>query len=883
MTVDYDYFGTLRGDPPDIGADEYSSGSPPASPTTYTFDPSGETTASNPIGNGWTLRSGTAFVSSAIAEGATPCGTKYWRMADSDTSLFHRFLAFDEIESTSIFDVLILFRRNNYTHSIITPMARLSATGDIAGYEGGLSDSADTIRIRKHTPSRSTVVSGPHSISDTVDEWIFVRFNCDGASLRAREWEPGNAEPETWTISGSDASYSDGTAGLYVYLAAAGYNDANVDIAWFSCGTGGASAPSPTLLSEPEISKEVYWSVCTFGTGDLKTGSPEISISGGVATLSIAQTGNIGIGCRITYDTTEVCFIRNMISQSVFQVVDIDGNIPANATAETVNSIRHEFASLSNAFSGAADVNHLNTSDLVSGEIKLFLVLYGDHDDDTPDTNATNAFTADSDYFVTLYSPGGGNESNIDWRAKGKDTGCYRLVNTTGGTHALNLTTAKCVMRDFTLKQASSGTSDECARISTPGTFDFTRIGFFCGDTLIASQDGVYYDQNDSATFNFESCVFNRIGRAGININSYQTSVTKTITVNMNSCTGFDIGHAATSDYAGFVSIHNNYASTTINVNIFNSIGLNCVQDVFNQNADVGTTNWNIDNGVDSDGSIDDCDGSAYKCLVDRTWSDVEGAADVIFQNVTTLPYDLSLKGTSANNQAIQMHGDGSGAGLVMPSVDILLQARPLNALYCCGAYEIQEEIIIYEAVKPEVRRERKENRKVLVKTDVNGDITDYGSIAIDKLPQIENIIENETLIMVHDKNADRFQQMERGIIASDFAKALAHNFRESSVVNGNGTAIRYRDGFQICYVHIPASESDAPDNAVGSIFRSDNVEWVFPMKFHRVFLVQGQCLDSGGWVTTGLPSSTSVNYREFSPSSTSARGVKIVAWGTWK
>ena len=66
-------------------------------------------------------------------------------------------------------------------------------------------------------------------------------------------------------------------------------------------------------------SKVVFYSASPFGTGDIKTGSPTLTISSGVATLSVAQTGNIGAGdcidfggsntkvyiapCRIGYDS----------------------------------------------------------------------------------------------------------------------------------------------------------------------------------------------------------------------------------------------------------------------------------------------------------------------------------------------------------------------------------------------------------------------------------------------------------------------------------------------------------------------------------------------------------------------------------------------------
>ena len=61
------------------------------------------------------------------------------------------------------------------------------------------------------------------------------------------------------------------------------------------------------------MASNVYYSISPFGTGDIKTGSPTITIAAGVATLSVAQTGNIGQGCRITYDTSKIAIVTLVI------------------------------------------------------------------------------------------------------------------------------------------------------------------------------------------------------------------------------------------------------------------------------------------------------------------------------------------------------------------------------------------------------------------------------------------------------------------------------------------------------------------------------------------------------------------------------------------
>ncbi|MCD6197488.1 MAG: hypothetical protein J7K15_02805 [Deltaproteobacteria bacterium] len=57
----------------------------------------------------------------------------------------------------------------------------------------------------------------------------------------------------------------------------------------------------------------VWYSCSPFGTGDIKTGSPTITISGGVATLSVAQASNIGCGDCIEYASTAVYIAPNRL------------------------------------------------------------------------------------------------------------------------------------------------------------------------------------------------------------------------------------------------------------------------------------------------------------------------------------------------------------------------------------------------------------------------------------------------------------------------------------------------------------------------------------------------------------------------------------------
>jgi hypothetical protein len=165
---------------------------------------------------------------------------------------------------------------------------------------------------------------------------------------------------------------------------------------------------------------DVFYSVCPYGSGDIMTGNPTISISGGVATLSVAQTGNIGQGCRITYNGTSVCYISLVNSPTSFNVVTATGGTPGNVSGQEVNSIAHEYASISAAIAGAMDADHLGSNDLT--DIMLNIPCYYDHDDYTPinSTTVIDGYTgAGPDNHIRLYAAAGGEQSIRDQRSHG--------------------------------------------------------------------------------------------------------------------------------------------------------------------------------------------------------------------------------------------------------------------------------------------------------------------------------------------------------------------------------------------------------------------------------------------------------------------------------
>lgn len=163
----------------------------------------------------------------------------------------------------------------------------------------------------------------------------------------------------------------------------------------------------------------VFYSVGQ-STSDLKTGSPTVTITSGAAVFSEAQTGNIGVGDRVTYNTSSIAYIsaKTNADQMHWTLVTATGGVPADITASTVVSIKHEYTSLNSAAAGIKDVNHLNTGDLVTGNYILNFPCYYDSGEDT--SASLSGFTTSSTNYLRIYTPYNTlTEANISQRHNG--------------------------------------------------------------------------------------------------------------------------------------------------------------------------------------------------------------------------------------------------------------------------------------------------------------------------------------------------------------------------------------------------------------------------------------------------------------------------------
>jgi hypothetical protein len=198
--------------------------------------------------------------------------------------------------------------------------------------------------------------------------------------------------------------------------------------------------------------ESLFYSVGT-SISDLKTGSPTVTISKGVATFSTAQTADIGVGDVITYDTNRTAYITGKNSQTSWDVSTEWGAYPTGSG--TVNSIKRTFNSMNDAMDGSNSGSYvlLGSAHLSTHKIKLKIACYADGTDDSLTEMSTDWLT-DSDYHITIYTPiDTVNECNNNQRHDGTVDGSgYTMESNDSTTYRWNLIVTPNYTKVFGLK-----------------------------------------------------------------------------------------------------------------------------------------------------------------------------------------------------------------------------------------------------------------------------------------------------------------------------------------------------------------------------------------------------------------------------------------------
>lgn len=256
----------------------------------------------------------------------------------------------------------------------------------------------------------------------------------------------------------------------------------------------------------------------------------------------------------------------------------------------------------------------------------------------------------------------------------------YRLVVSSGAT-CLTVNNDGAIIDRLALVQAGGGISDECIRIAIADATIIISNGIIRSTTNTADQDGIF-SSSSGVNVTIENCIIYGFARAGIQAQVLAGFVQ---TWNLNSITIWDCALDLAESGAGGISLLMG-GGRTYNVNIFNTCILDCnspASDDYNEASAGGTGNWDIHNSIDSDGSITGRDPGAVGAIQNRIVTDngSPGVGDfVIFEDITTTPFDLLLQDNSVDNDAQDAHSATSGAGRTLPILDIAGDIRERGA-----------------------------------------------------------------------------------------------------------------------------------------------------------------------------------------------------------
>jgi len=404
-------------------------------------------------------------------------------------------------------------------------------------------------------------------------------------------------------------------------------------------------------IGADEAAAPIYYSVGQ-SVADLKIGTPTITITSGVATFSAAQTGNIGVGDRVTYNTTDIAYIASKTSTSVWTLVTKTGAVPADITTSTVVSIKHEYTSLSAAVTGAVDANHLNTTDLVTGNYQLNFPCYYDSAADTTAVTVSGYTTGVSN-FIKIYTPfNTATEANNSQRHSGKwDDGKYRIEVGNSMLSVLGFSINYIRVEGLQFKKTVSSYSDPA------------------GVTMSGAENGEIIFSNNIIKFSDTSIYWHR----GLSYHKSSSPGTQVVKIFNNLI--YDIKNSlgeGTGIYIVQYGIHYIFNNTVLNSNICykhenaaaivtlkNNIAQGCVDGFLTLASFNAASDYNISDLV-----------------ADAPGANSKNSTTVAFADAPNKDFHLSISDTSARNS-----GSDLSADLNLPiTTDIDGQTRPTGA-----------------------------------------------------------------------------------------------------------------------------------------------------------------------------------------------------------
>jgi len=152
----------------------------------------------------------------------------------------------------------------------------------------------------------------------------------------------------------------------------------------------------------------------------------DVSIVDGVASFAQPLPAVVGRGDRVEIEGIGTVFIDRCFDDSTCSLVDGRGLQPIEAHGVLAFSATAAFGSLAEAVHGAADADHLRTSDLVAINRELELVCYGGIEDRTP--VMIDAWVTSAKNRIRIVAADASYGHELNWRHPGRwSEDAYRI------------------------------------------------------------------------------------------------------------------------------------------------------------------------------------------------------------------------------------------------------------------------------------------------------------------------------------------------------------------------------------------------------------------------------------------------------------------------
>jgi len=269
----------------------------------------------------------------------------------------------------------------------------------------------------------------------------------------------------------------------------------------------------------------------------------------------------------------------------------------------------------------------------------------------------------------------------------------YRLE--VSGSHCVTVNNTGLIIDGIVIKQSGTGSSNEGIRIGVSSGTTTIKKSIIWASTSTSQQDGLF--MYEPGTANVEQCFIYGFNRAGCHAQPSNSGNDQTW--NINSCGIWDCGKSGeTSESCGGIAVRQQSVANGVIINLFNIWILDCNGDADASDLDYHTgsggvdATWNINNCIDSDGSITNRIDTGSNNLTSHNITDDNTKSSdgdwVIVEDITSSPYDLRLQ-DNTYNEAQDAHTVTSGSGMNIPTDDIVGTSRPQNTDYDLGAFEI--------------------------------------------------------------------------------------------------------------------------------------------------------------------------------------------------